>query len=76
MTLLIDLLESNIVSTAGNGLAFLEAFMTGRLFPRPYLDEMQSEWRAIFRPLQYGMGLMRFALPRYYTLFKTATAPR
>ena len=60
-----------MVSTAGNGLTFLEAFMTGRLFPRPYLDEMQSEWRAIFTPLQYGMGLMRFALPRYYTLFKT-----
>lgn len=60
-----------MVSTAGNGLAFLEAFMTGRLFPSVTLDEMQSQWRAIFTPLQYGMGLMRFALPRDYTLFKT-----
>ena len=63
--------DGGIVSTAGDGLAFLEAFMTGRLFSRAYLDEMQSEWHAIFPPLQYGMGLMRFALPRYYTLFKT-----
>ena len=62
--------DGGMVSTAGDGLTFLEAFMTGRLFPRAYLDEMQSQWRAIFAPLQYGMGLMRFALPRYYTLFK------
>ncbi len=63
--------DGGIVSTAGDGLTFLEAFMTGRLFPLAYLDEMQSQWSAIFAPLQYGMGLMRFALPRYYTLFKT-----
>ncbi|HSN76635.1 MAG TPA: serine hydrolase domain-containing protein, partial [Anaerolineae bacterium] len=62
--------DGGMVSTAGDGLTFLEAFMTGRLFPRAFLDEMQSQWRAIFAPLQYGMGLMRFALPRYYTLFK------
>ena len=31
---------------------------------------MQGQWNAIFAPLQYGTGLMRFALPRYYTLFK------
>jgi CubicO group peptidase (beta-lactamase class C family) len=44
--------------------------MTGRLFPSAYLTDMQSQWNAIFPPLQYGMDLMRFALPRYYTLFK------
>jgi CubicO group peptidase (beta-lactamase class C family) len=62
--------DGGMVSTASDGLVFLEAFMAGRLFPRAYLDEMQSQWKAIFRPLQYGMGLMCFALPRYYTLFK------
>jgi CubicO group peptidase (beta-lactamase class C family) len=62
--------DGGIVSTAGDGLAFLQAFMTGRLFPLAYLDEMQRPWNAIFTPLQYGMGLMRFALPRYYTLFR------
>ena len=55
--------DGGMVSTASDGLAFLEAFMTGRLFPSAYLDEMQSQWRAIFAPLQYGIGLMRFALP-------------
>lgn len=62
--------DGGMVSTARDGLVFFDAFMTGRLFPRAYLDEMQRQWNAIFPPLQYGMGLMRFALPRYYTLFK------
>ncbi len=66
--------DGGIVSTAHDGLVFLEAFMTGQLFPRTYLDEMQRQWNAIFPPLQYGMGLMRFALPRYYTLFKKVPA--
>jgi CubicO group peptidase (beta-lactamase class C family) len=62
--------DGGIVSTATDGVRFLEAFMTGRLFPRANLAEMQSQWRAIFPPLQYGLGLMRFDLPRYFTLFK------
>lgn len=65
--------DGGIVSTARDGLVFLEAFMTGRLFPPAYLGEMQSQWRAIFPPLQYGLGLMRLALPRYYTLFKVVS---
>lgn len=52
-----------MVSSAGDGITFLEAFMQGRLFPRSYLDEMQREWRRIFKPLEYGVGLMRFAIP-------------
>jgi len=44
--------------------------MTGELFGAEYLAEMQATWRPIFPPLEYGTGVMRFALPRYYTLFK------
>ena len=44
--------------------------MTCRLFPAEYLDEIQLTWNPVFPPLEYGVGLMRFALPRYYTLFK------
>jgi CubicO group peptidase (beta-lactamase class C family) len=61
--------DGGIVSTARDGIVFLEAFMTGGLFPAAYLDEMQRRWTPIFRPLEYGVGVMRFALPRYYTLF-------
>jgi CubicO group peptidase (beta-lactamase class C family) len=59
--------DGGIVSSARDGVAFLEAFMTGRLFPQDYLGEMQRHWNPVFRPLEYGVGLMRFALPRYYT---------
>jgi len=45
---------------------FLEAFMSGALFPVEYLAEMQK-WNRIFAPLEYGVGIMRFALPRYYS---------
>lgn len=64
--------DGGIVSTARDGLAFLQAFMSGALFPRSYLDQMQREWRRIFTPLEYGMGIMRFALPRYFSPFRPA----
>ncbi|NOT43458.1 MAG: beta-lactamase family protein [Acidobacteria bacterium] len=56
--------DGGLVSTASDGVVFLQAFMSGRLFPGVYLDEMQAQWNRIFFPLQYGVGLMRFALPR------------
>ncbi len=59
--------DGGIVSTAVDGLSFFQAFMTAKLFPRPYLDELQQHWNRIFTPLQYGMGIMRFALPRYFS---------
>lgn len=66
--------DGGIVSTADDGIRFLEAFFGGALFPAEYLSEMQREWNPIFPPLEYGTGIMRFALPRYYTLFKEVPA--
>lgn len=60
--------DGGIVSTNRDGLRFVQAFMTGELFPQTYLDEMQQRWNRIFQPLEYGVGLMRFALPRIFTL--------
>jgi len=62
--------DGGIVSTADDGLTFLEAFMTGRLFPANDLEEMQRTWRRIFFPLEYGVGIMRFALPSWMTGFR------
>ncbi len=62
--------DGGIVSTARDGLTLLQAFMTGQLFPEEYLAEMQRTWNPVFPPLEYGVGIMRFALPRYYTLFR------
>jgi D-alanyl-D-alanine carboxypeptidase len=66
--------DGGIVSTAGDGITFLEAFMTGALFPIDDLVEMQKTWRRIFPPLEYGVGIMRFALPRYYSPFRPVPA--
>jgi CubicO group peptidase (beta-lactamase class C family) len=61
--------DGGIVSTSKDGITFLDAFMNGKLFPTHYLDEMQHFWNPIFPPLEYGVGIMRLELPRYYTLF-------
>lgn len=60
--------DGGIVSTARDQLTFLRAFVAGELFPRSFLDEMTSEWRRWRFPLDYGTGIMRFALPRVMTL--------
>jgi D-alanyl-D-alanine carboxypeptidase len=57
--------DGAVVSTAREGIAFLEAFMGGGLFPAADLREIQHDWRRIFFPFRYGVGLMRFALPRW-----------
>jgi CubicO group peptidase (beta-lactamase class C family) len=66
--------DGGIVSTAAESLRFLRAFVAGELFPGEYLGDMQREWRRIFFPLQYGVGLMRFSLPRVMTGFRSVPA--
>jgi hypothetical protein len=39
-------------------------------FPKEDLDIIQKEWNAIFFPLQYGIGIMKFQLPRIFSPFK------
>ncbi|MPZ52095.1 MAG: serine hydrolase [Acidimicrobiia bacterium] len=59
--------DGGLVSTAADGLRFLRAFIGGELFPAGYLAEMTSNWNRIFAPLEYGIGMMRFAPPRWYS---------
>ncbi len=54
--------HGGLVSTAQDGIVFLQAFLGGRLFDAAYLDEMRAEWNRIFFPLRYGMGLMRYSM--------------
>ena len=62
--------DGAIISTAEESSIFLKAFMNGTLFPKSDLDEMQQEWNAVFFPLQYGVGIMKFKLPRIFSPFK------
>lgn len=62
--------DGGIVSTAEESAKFLQAFFDGTLFPTEYLNEAQSEWNNIFFPIQYGVGMMKFKLPRIFSPFK------
>jgi D-alanyl-D-alanine carboxypeptidase len=61
--------DGGIVSTAADSLVFLKAFFNGELFPKEYLEETK-EWITVMYPIEYGIGYMRFKLPRLFTLFK------
>ncbi len=66
--------DGAVVSTAPECVVFLRAFLAGELFPAEYLDEMTATWNRIFHPFEYGLGIMRFALPRYLSPFSPAPA--
>lgn len=66
--------DGGIVSTLDDGMAFLDALFSGRLFPRALMDEMATDWHRIFRPLEYGTGFMRFRLPAAMTGFRRMPA--
>jgi D-alanyl-D-alanine carboxypeptidase len=54
--------DGGMVSTNKDLLVFIEAFFTGKLFPKEYLNWMQ-DWNKIFFPMQSGVGLHLFKLP-------------
>lgn len=62
--------DGGIVSTLDDSMTFLKAFFTGFFFPEEYLIDMIAHTRRIFFPLQYGIGLMKYELPRIFTLFR------
>lgn len=60
--------DGGVVSTARELVVFVQAFFEGRLFDPARLPSLVAEWRRIFFPLEYGVGVMRLALPRLLTL--------
>jgi CubicO group peptidase (beta-lactamase class C family) len=62
--------DGGIVSTVTDGVRFVDAFFCGELFEAALLSEIMADWHRIFRPLEYGTGIMRFRLPAAYTGFR------
>lgn len=62
--------DGGIVSTATDGIQFMNAFMDGTLFPTSYFKTLFESWHSIFGPLEYGMGVMRYKLPRILSPFQ------
>lgn len=54
--------DGGMVSVSSDMLIFIEAFFEGKLFPRPYVDELK-EWNKIFPPMRAGVGIHLFKLP-------------
>jgi D-alanyl-D-alanine carboxypeptidase len=61
--------DGGMYSSVADSLVFLRAFFNGSLFPAVWLAEMEAERNRIFFPFQYGIGLMRFTLPRFMAPF-------
>jgi len=61
--------DGGIVSNLSDNLRFLQAYFAGELFDSAHFNLMY-QWNALFFPMQYGYGLMRFKLPRWMTLFR------
>jgi CubicO group peptidase (beta-lactamase class C family) len=61
--------DGGLVSNVEESLKFLRYFMEGKLFAHPSTLERMKSWRKIFFPFQYGLGLMRFQLPKIFSPF-------
>jgi CubicO group peptidase (beta-lactamase class C family) len=61
--------DGGMVSNVEDSLKFLRHYMEGKLFANPSTLERMKNWKRIFFPLQYGLGLMRFKLPRIFSPF-------
>lgn len=59
----------DIVSNAGDQMAFLQAFFGGYFYPKEQLLA-PGQWNRIFFPFKYGMGMQQFSLPRILSPFK------
>ncbi|MGL4522604.1 MAG: serine hydrolase domain-containing protein [Bacilli bacterium] len=57
--------DGGIVSNNQDGISFSRAFWGGKLFSEERLASLTTEWRSIFFPLQYGIGVMRYTLPNF-----------
>ncbi|MCU0429653.1 MAG: beta-lactamase family protein [Cytophagaceae bacterium] len=61
--------DGGIVSTSEESIVFIRAFFTGKFFPKEILTTLYV-WNDVMFPIEYGIGLMRFKLPRVFMLFQ------
>ncbi len=64
--------DGGIVSTLDDSLKFLHHYLDGKLFENPATLERMKNWKKIFFPMQYGLGLMRIKMPKLFSPFSTS----
>lgn len=62
--------HNDVISTAQDQMKFLKAFFGGHFFPKSRLKDLE-EWKPIFFPFQYGIGIQKFYMPRYLSPLKS-----
>jgi CubicO group peptidase (beta-lactamase class C family) len=60
--------DGGMVSTSTELLIFIEAFFSGKLFPKTIINDLQ-QWNRIFFPMQSGIGFHLFKLPWIFNPF-------
>ncbi|MCB1139351.1 MAG: beta-lactamase family protein [Leptospiraceae bacterium] len=66
--------DGGMVSTSAEQIVFLKALLHRKLIRSGDLIQRMQQWNPLFFPFRYGFGLMRFQLPRIFTLFRTMPA--
>lgn len=61
--------DGGMVSNIKDSLNFLKGLLEGKLLAHPSTLERMKKWKKIFFPLEYGLGLMRYKLPRFFSPF-------
>ena len=61
--------DGGIVSTIDDSLKFIRAYLDGKLFGDPRILKRMKNWKKIFFPMQYGLGLMRIKMPKIFSPF-------
>ena len=61
--------DGGMVSTVADQVAFLRALVTGAAFDDPKTwERMCSRWHRVMFPIEYGLGVMRYAPSRWMNL--------
>jgi hypothetical protein len=48
---------------------FIKSFFSGYFYPKEKLNSLE-EWKSVFFPFQYGIGIQKFRMSRIFTLGK------
>lgn len=56
--------DGGLVTTSHDCLIFLRSFFEGYMFDRTRVRDLY-DWKPIFPPIDYGLGVMRIDVPRY-----------
>lgn len=64
--------DGGLVSTLDDSLKFLRLYLDGGLFENPATLERMKNWKKIFFPMQYGLGLMRIRMPKLFSPFSAS----